>query len=196
MLSFLKSFTRSASTSDDNSLSVQQSQINTLNDRTEDGFLLVGQTQSERTTVYTDRFNNNVGAPPQYREIRQHEQPLPSYKEYTSNMMQYSLYPTPPQGQDTNLTENVQMDKMNFLAPCSKSAIADVPFVLACDTGILKSLKELQSGTFLWQNHFCVEKYDYDFRVELSFLKEFGGDINFEERKHFVNSQNRSLLQF
>ncbi|KAK3603586.1 hypothetical protein CHS0354_017300 [Potamilus streckersoni] len=192
MLSFLKSITRSISSSDENSLPVQQSH----SDRIEDGFLLVGQTRSERTTVYTDRFNKNVGAPPQYGEIRQHEEFLPSYKEYTSNSVQYSPNPTPPQGQDTNFCEDRQMDQMNLLVPSSKSAIADVPFVLACDTGILNSLQELKGGFFLWQNHFCVEKYDYDFAVELSYLKEFGGGIHVQDKKYCENLHDRSLVQF
>lgn len=39
------------------------------NDKEEDGFLVVGQTRSEKTTIITSEFQSDQDAPPDYMEV-------------------------------------------------------------------------------------------------------------------------------
>ena len=65
----------------------------------------------------------------------------------------------------------------------SKSAIADVPFTLGCNTELLSSLRELGSSDLLTQKTFDSNCYEYDFSLEMKFLTEYGsfsGDMDWQ----------------
>lgn len=49
-------------------------------DREEDGFLMVAETESERTTVYASDFTGDT--PPDYNQVGHTKYPLPTYMDY------------------------------------------------------------------------------------------------------------------
>ncbi|KAK6166617.1 hypothetical protein SNE40_023267 [Patella caerulea] len=128
------------------------------NDTEEDGFLVVGETRSERTTIVGNEFNSaTVDAPPSYNQSvifpvsQDLDMPVPEYPADA-----YSIIAT---STNSNMT-----------------AISDLPFQLGPRMAVLKDIQEKNYFSLLAKNtHFNWNSYDYDFKTEMSILNEFGG---------------------
>lgn len=199
MLSGVSNFIKkNLSLKQQNNDSLEQSLGPRPGDRVEDDFLLVGETASERSTVYTNSFRaNQVNCPPGYSEAAQSG--LPSYSEYTSHVQQYSPtidnsdfrygnpfqtgMPTTHSGASCSRTQdNVTSTGLPYSSPGEavnreatyRSAIADVPFTLGATSAVSSSVNELRANDLLSQRTFDYSCYDYDFSLEIKFLTEHG----------------------
>lgn len=171
------------------------------NDREEDGFLLVGQTASERTTVYAKNFRvNQVDAPPNYNEVLNKSGNLPSYKEYASGLCMQSptldaskfpgiQYGSPLQSGSTTVNTRHQCSELEYGRPSqwftvtssNRNAISDVPFVLGEGLQLSPVVSDSQRGDIFRQKAFDFSLYDYDFSLERSLLREEDMFIDNEE---------------
>lgn len=160
------------------------------NDRLEDGFLLVGDTASERTTIQARNFRADIiDAPPAYGQLSNCD--LPSYQNYTSGT--YAQSPTldvtqfpglkhgsPFQTGSTTVnswSQNSERQNVNpsqgFTARISnKTAISDVPFELGHGLQTSTVISDSQRESIFQQKTFDFAHYDYDFSLELSLLRE------------------------
>lgn len=157
-------------------------------DRVEDGFLLVGDTASERTIINARNFNaDSVDAPPNYGEVSRNC--LPSYQDYTSNMsaqsptLDISQFSGIPHGNPFSTgSPTVAARSQNDQQQCSaqgfsdgrsgRSAISDVPFVLGNGLQFSSSVQEIRSSSVLQQKSFDYSIYDYNFNLERAILNE------------------------
>ncbi|ESO99788.1 hypothetical protein LOTGIDRAFT_238697 [Lottia gigantea] len=134
------------------------------NDLNEDGFLVLGETQSDREAINGGTFDpNSVDTPPTYDQVM--TAPV------LSN--QPSVFPT-------SLQTTLPLD--GGRTPIT--AISDVPFKLAPSLAIVKDIQEDSSFSFICDTrpiNFNWKKYDYDFSAEESVLRDYclnGNDFN------------------
>lgn len=155
-------------------------------DRLEDGFLLVGQTASERNTVIAGNFQyQSTDAPPGYKDVMDTDG-LPDYSAYSSVMNQYS--PTVDISQHPgikygNPKSHVGTSPSSSGAACNKettnrqstpsssfSPVSDIPFILGPCVRSCLIASDLKNSNILYQQTFDASIYEYDFNVELNFL--------------------------
>ncbi|XP_041367577.1 uncharacterized protein LOC121382137 [Gigantopelta aegis] len=133
-----------------------------LNDREEDGFLLVGETKSERMALRASQFNSHCGvlAPPTYSQVLPPDKELPTYRVAMERGM--SMIECQSSAPPANTNNNNDL------------LISDVPFVLAPSLTQQYQINQHNNSsedyvlrTFMWS------KYDYDFSLERSCLRDY-----------------------
>ncbi|XP_045168954.2 uncharacterized protein LOC123531776 [Mercenaria mercenaria] len=163
-------------------------------DRVEDGFLLVGDTASERTIINARNFRaDTIDAPPNYKEASNNC--LPSYQDYTASMhsqsptLDVSQFPdiqhgNPFQTGSTTVNTGREAHGLQQRNPTdqgfadmksARTAISDVPFVLGNGLQSPRVVQEMRSSNIFQQKTFDYSLYDYNFNLERSFLNEQEG---------------------
>ncbi|XP_046334802.2 uncharacterized protein LOC124117115 isoform X1 [Haliotis rufescens] len=129
-------------------------------DREEDGFLMIGETASDRTTVTHQQYvdQHRMHSPPDYAQT-QMEQP-PGYQ---------GAMTTGVVGMNMQLSPLDMFSNNNHMLP-----LADIPFQLAPHLSLLQRLDSLDNRLGLQTSTLDLSKYDYDFSYELKYLQEFG----------------------
>lgn len=170
-------------------------------DRLEDGFLLVGDTASEKTIVNASNYTPKpTDCPPGYSEVSQNSG-LPSYSDYQNQNQQNSptidnsdfRYGNPFQtGMPTTLSgasgsglqhENSSPGSHEVGENSYNCAIADVPFTFGATSSVFASVNDQRMSDLLKQRTFDHACYEYDFSLEMRFLAEHGnydGDMDWQ----------------
>ncbi|XP_063416635.1 uncharacterized protein LOC134698888 [Mytilus trossulus] len=135
----------------------EQRSLSRNSDQEEDGFLVVGQTKSEKTTIVASEFNSNIDRPPNYMEVD--NQALPDYSAALSREV------TPNNRQCTSDVYQQSGDNTNN--DYSANALQDVPFSVNPKLQLMWGV-----GHMGMPNQRCYDpsKYDYDFTLEYSIL--------------------------
>lgn len=129
-------------------------------EREEDGFLLVAETESERTTVYASNFTGD--SPPDYNQtqIKDTQSQLPTYMDY----MQWN-------GQQ-NTQNNSAMD-YNTIPLTSHSEITGVTFKISPQLQVIFDLHEASShGNPVHRRDLDISRASYDFSLEEKVLRD------------------------
>lgn len=121
-------------------------------DREEDGFLLVGETLSERTTVLGNQ-KCTIDQPPAYSQIIM-SNPVWSSDTASSNQL------TP------STRNNISERNVSHISPLS-----DVPFKFSADLEIIAKCLDLQLD-FNLPSRDIFQDYNYDFNFEKSLLRD------------------------
>ncbi|XP_069110622.1 uncharacterized protein [Argopecten irradians] len=148
-------------------------------DNVQDGFLVVGQSRSERTTVRACDFTDNVNSPPDYHSVAQNQDiaddsnNLPSYTQYCRSLSTSSSMSI-ESSQYTNFNQNTtsanymenQYDTLGH-----KTAVSDVPFVL--NPQIQTVVNIIHGQTLPFDRHQVnLSQYTYDFSLENSMVND------------------------
>ncbi|XP_048737128.1 uncharacterized protein LOC125652172 [Ostrea edulis] len=131
-------------------------------EREEDGFLLVAETESEKTTLYASNFTGD--SPPDYNQAQMQQtqsQPL-SYMEYN---MQWNGNQTP---------QNESPMDYNTIPLTSHSDISGVTFKIAPQLQVMFDLHESASsrGHSLQRQERDGSRFCYDFSLEDKVLRD------------------------
>ncbi|XP_021375207.1 uncharacterized protein LOC110464350 [Mizuhopecten yessoensis] len=148
-------------------------------DNEEDGFLVVGQSRSERTTVRNCDFTGNINSPPDYHSLIQNQvttdssENLPSYTQYCRSLSTSSSM-SMETSQCTNFNQNAANgnymgDQDDMLG--HNTAVSDVPFVLNPQ---IQTMVDITHGNVpcLHQHPINLSKYSYDFSLENSMISD------------------------
>ncbi|KAL4222379.1 hypothetical protein ACF0H5_018418 [Mactra antiquata] len=183
----------SRSNSNQQSSGYYSGQSHNRNDHEDDGFLLVGNTASERTTTEARNFNSDViDAPPNYNQVSQSY--LPSYHDYLSSSqtqspsLDVSHFPGIQHGNPNSTGSSnscarsqasVQPQENNFSEIRTRTAISGIPFELCNSLLGGDSFSEFRNSIYQ-QKRFDYTLYDYDFSLERSFLQQHEGmDVSY-----------------
>ncbi|XP_033762087.1 uncharacterized protein LOC117343726 isoform X1 [Pecten maximus] len=147
-------------------------------DSEQDGFLVVGQSRSERTTVRTCDFIGNVNSPPDYQSVTQNQNiadvsdNLPSYTQYCRSLSTSSSM-SMETSQYTNYQNTASTDYMEdqYDTHGHKTAVSDVPFVLNPQ---IQTVVDIIHGRTPSLDHHQINlsQYTYDFSLENSTVNE------------------------
>ena len=131
------------------------------NDKVEDGFLVVGQTRSEKSTVITSEFQFDQDTPPDYMEASGNTD-LPNYTEVSTQRPGNSQYSTnTAQGYGHYQSDHSPMD-WSF----TNNTLQDVPFRINPKIQFMWG-----AGKVPVQQCFDPSKYEYDFSLEYSVVQ-------------------------
>ncbi|XP_067650100.1 uncharacterized protein [Haliotis asinina] len=131
--------------------------VHSHDDREEDGFLLIGETASDRTTITHQQYvdEHRIHSPPHYSQTQTQQPPG------------YHVAITTGAGMNMQLSPLHTSSNNNHMLP-----LADIPFILAPHLSLLQRLdsldKQLETATIDWS------KYDYDFSLEMNYLRDLG----------------------
>ncbi|XP_071152065.1 uncharacterized protein [Mytilus edulis] len=135
----------------------EQRPLSRNSDQEEDGFLVVGQTKSEKTTIVSSEFNSNIDRPPNYMEVD--NQALPDYSSALSREV------TPNNRQCTSDVYQQSGDNTNN--DYSANALQDVPFSVNPKLQLMWGVGHMGMPN---QRRYDPSKYEYDFTLEYSIL--------------------------
>ncbi|XP_061174060.1 uncharacterized protein LOC133183118 [Saccostrea echinata] len=129
-------------------------------EREEDGFLLVAETESERTTVYTSNFTGD--SPPDYNQtqIKDTQSELPTYMDY----MHWNGH--------QNAQNNSAMN-YNTIPLTSHSEITGVTFKISPQLQVIFDLHDAAShSNLVHQQERDIPRLSYDFSLEEKVLRD------------------------
>lgn len=144
-------------------------------DSEEDGFLLVGQSRSERTTVRACDFSANINSPPDYQSVTQNsDKPMehpPTYTDYCRSLSS-SSNASMELSVGVNMYQSAMSVGSSSVGPqydSHQTAVSDVPFVLAPEIQVMVDVLQGHAPSRP-QRQTSVLQYNYDFSLENSVL--------------------------
>nr|XP_022333267.1 uncharacterized protein LOC111130468 [Crassostrea virginica] len=126
-------------------------------EREEDGFMIVAETESERTTVYASDYRGDL--PPNYNQIRNPHNPLPTYMDYMQDDSQQN------QQQGSQMTYNT-------LPLTCHSEISGVDFVVSPHLRVLFDIHARQGSSSNHNEGIQASRFSYDFSLEEKVLHD------------------------
>lgn len=128
-------------------------------DREEDGFLVVAETESERTTVYASGFTGNT--PPDYNQVGNTNYHPPTYMDYMKETVSKTSQ------QEPTLSYNT-------IPLSSHTEISGVSFEVAPDLKVIFDMHQSASEnySFLQSTDIDACRFTYDFSLEEKVLRD------------------------
>ncbi|XP_052248575.1 uncharacterized protein LOC127856414 isoform X1 [Dreissena polymorpha] len=151
-----------------------------------DGFLLVGQTASERTTVYGNMFNSSgMDAPPSYEQMQgsgfhRFSGQTGHSLAFQSPTLDVSQWRKSNPGASMHADENSQplADQSDSLSTRHHvGALTGVPFQMCKQLSSLQTHRHICSSDIWHLSDFDLSRYEYDFNIEQSYLDEHPNSI-------------------
>lgn len=128
-------------------------------DREEDGFLVVAETESERTTVYASDFTGDT--PPDYNQVGNTKYPLPTYMNYM-------------EGNANQTSQQQSTMSYNTIPLSSHTEISGVSFEVASELQVIFDMHQSVSNGYssIQSSDIDACRFTYDFSLEEKVLRD------------------------